>query len=318
VSLFFWTGSQELHKIIQDRQMTPKTTVKKQLELMIITGLSGAGKSEALKYFEDAGYYCIDNLPAHLLIDLTEFFSSKDSRIEKVAMVIDLRSKYFFEEIYQMLEKLKEKKIKFRILFLEASRNAITKRYSLTRRKHPLVESGSLSQGIEKEIKMMEKIKEVSDEIIDTTLLNSRELRLEIAERLMTGLEKSKVMNISVVSFGYKHGVQENMDIVMDVRFLPNPYYIKELKELNGRNQKVIDFVMKRTETKKFLRLFEGLLDFLIPNYIAEGKSYLGIGIGCTGGKHRSVVLAEKINEYLNLKGYSSKLFHKDIRRSNE
>ncbi len=318
MSLFFWTGSQELHKIIQDRQMTPKTTVKKQLELMIITGLSGAGKSEALKYFEDAGYYCIDNLPAHLLIDLTEFFSSKDSRIEKVAMVIDLRSKYFFEEIYQMLEKLKEKKIKFRILFLEASRNAITKRYSLTRRKHPLVESGSLSQGIEKEIKMMEKIKEVSDEIIDTTLLNSRELRLEIAERLMTGLEKSKVMNISVVSFGYKHGVQENMDIVMDVRFLPNPYYIKELKELNGRNQKVIDFVMKRTETKKFLRLFEGLLDFLIPNYIAEGKSYLGIGIGCTGGKHRSVVLAEKINEYLNLKGYSSKLFHKDIRRSNE
>ena len=150
MSLFFWTGSQELHKIIQDRQMTPKTTVKKQLELMIITGLSGAGKSEALKYFEDAGYYCIDNLPAHLLIDLTEFFSSKDSRIEKVAMVIDLRSKYFFEEIYQMLEKLKEKKIKFRILFLEASRNAITKRYSLTRRKHPLVESGSLSQGIEK------------------------------------------------------------------------------------------------------------------------------------------------------------------------
>jgi UPF0042 nucleotide-binding protein len=298
--------------------MMQKNTSKNRLELMIITGLSGAGKSEALKYFEDAGYYCIDNLPAHLLIDLTEFFSSKDSKINKVALVIDLRSKYFFEEIYQMLERLKEKKIKFRILFLEASRNAIIKRYSLTRRKHPLVESGSLTQGIEKEIKMMEKIKEVSDVIIDTTLLNSKELRLEIAERLMTGSEKSKVMKISIVSFGYKHGVQENMDIIMDVRFLPNPFYIKELKELNGKNQKVIDFVLKRTETKKFLRLFEGLLDFLIPNYIAEGKSYLAIGIGCTGGEHRSVVLAEKINEYLNLKGYSSKLFHKDIGRSNE
>ena len=154
------------------------------IELIILTGLSGSGKSEALRYFEDAGYYCIDNLPAHLLVDLTGFFTSKDSKINKVALVIDLRSKYFFDEIYQTLEELKEKKIEFRILFLEASRNAITKRYSLTRRKHPLVESGSLAQGIEKEIKMMEKIKEVSDEIIDTTLLSSKELRMEIAERL--------------------------------------------------------------------------------------------------------------------------------------
>ena len=295
-----------------------KNTAKNVLELMIITGLSGAGKSEALKYFEDAGYYCIDNLPAHLLIELTDFFSSKDSKISKVALVIDLRSKYFFEEIYQMLERLKEKKIRFRILFLEASRNAITKRYSLTRRRHPLVESGSLSEGIEKEIEKMEKLKEISDVIIDTTLLNAKELRMEIAERLMTVKEKSQIMKISVVSFGYKYSVQENLDIIMDVRFLPNTFYIEELKDLDGKNQKVIDFVLERTETKKFLRLFEGLLDFLIPNYIAEGKSYLGIGIGCTGGKHRSVVLAEKINEYLNLKGYSSKLFHKDIDKKSD
>ncbi len=293
-----------------------KNTDNRGLELMIITGLSGAGKSEALKYFEDAGYYCIDNLPAHLLTELTAYFSEKESRVSRVAMVIDLRSKYFLEEIGRMLEKLKERKIHYRILFLEASRNAIIKRYSLTRRKHPLVESGSLKDGIEKEIKKMEKLKEISDVVIDTTLLNSKELRLEIAERLMTGSEKSKTMKISVVSFGYKHGPQENMDIVMDVRFLPNPFYIKELKELDGKDQKVIDFVLERTETTKFLRLFEGMLDFLIPNYIAEGKSYLGIGIGCTGGRHRSVVLAEKINEYLNLKGYSSRLFHKDIKRT--
>jgi len=286
---------------------------KNSLDLVIITGLSGAGKSEALKYFEDAGYYCIDNLPAHLLIDLTDFFSSKDIKIKKVALVIDLRSRYFFEEIYQMLEMLKKKKIKYRILFLEASKSAIKKRYSLTRRKHPLVESGSLSEGIDKEIEEMDKLKGISDVIIDTTLLNSKELRLEIAERLMTDEEKSKVMKISVVSFGYKYGIQENMDIIMDVRFLPNPFYIEELKDLDGKDKKVIDFVLLRTETKKFLRLFEAMLDFLIPNYIAEGKSYLGMGIGCTGGRHRSVVLAEKINEYLNLQGYSSKLFHRDI-----
>jgi UPF0042 nucleotide-binding protein len=288
------------------------------LELMIITGLSGAGKSEALKYFEDAGYYCIDNLPAHLLIDLTEFFSSKDSKIKKVALVIDLRSRYFFEEIYKKLEKLKHKKIKYRILFLEASMSALKRRYSLTRRKHPLVESGSLAEGIKKEIEKMEKLKRISDVKIDTTLMNSKELRLEIAERLMTDDEKSKIMKISIVSFGYKHGIQENMDIVMDVRFLPNPFYIEELKELTGKDEKVINFVLNRTETKKFLRLFEALIDFLIPNYIAEGKSYLGIGIGCTGGRHRSVVLAEKINEYLNLKGYSSKLFHKDIDKKDD
>lgn len=285
------------------------------LELIIITGLSGAGKSEALKYFEDAGYYCIDNLPARLLLNLVDFFSLRDCKIRKIALAIDLRSGYFFEEIYVMLEKLKEKNIKYRILFLEASMSAITKRYSLTRRKHPLVESGALVDGIKKEIKKMEKLKGIANVIIDTTLLNSKELRVEIAERVMTDIEKSKLMQISVVSFGYKHGGPENMDIVMDVRFLPNPFYNKELKKLTGRDEKVMDFLLNREETKKFLRIFEELLDFLIPNYIAEGKSYLCIGIGCTGGRHRSVVLAERINEYINIKGYSSKLFHKDINR---
>lgn len=283
------------------------------LELMIITGLSGAGKSEALKYFEDAGYYCIDNLPARLLINLMDFFSSKDCKIKKIALAIDLRSGYFFEEIYMMLEKLKEKDIKYRILFLEASMNAITKRYSLTRRKHPLVNTGSLADGIKKEIKKMNKLKGIADVIIDTTLFNSKELRVEITERVMTDIEKSKLMQISVVSFGYKHGGPENMDIVMDVRFLPNPFYKERLKGLTGKNEKVRDFVLNREETKKFLKIFEELLDFLIPNYIAEGKSYLSIGIGCTGGRHRSVAIAERINEYLDLKGYSSTLFHKDI-----
>jgi len=296
--------------------MKKKEDKKKDFEVMIITGLSGAGKTEALKYFEDAGYYCIDNLPPHLLVEITTFFSLKANK--NIALVTDLRSWYFFQEIHGMIEKLKEKKLKFRILFLEASISTIKKRYSLTRRKHPLVATGSLSNGIKREIKKMEKLKDISNVIINTTLLNSRELRLEIAERLMTGSEKSKVMKISIVSFGYTQGVQENMDIIMDVRFLPNPYYIEELKDLSGKDQKVIDFVLKRTVTKKFLSLFKNMLDFLIPKYIEEGKSYLGIGIGCTGGRHRSVVIAEKINEYLGLKGYSSKLFHMDIDKKND
>ncbi len=283
------------------------------MELMIITGLSGAGKSEALKYFEDAGFYCIDNLPAHLVLDLMNFFSSRDCSVNKIALAIDLRSGYFFNEIFIMLDKLKERKIRYRILFLEASLNAITKRYSLTRRKHPLVESGSLAAGIKEEMEKMAQLKNIADIIIDTTLLNSKELKLEIAERVISDAEKRKILQISVVSFGYKYGLPDNMDIVMDVRFLPNPYYLKELENLDGKSDKVKDFVLGRVETKKFLSLFKEMLDFLIPNYIAEGKSYLGIGIGCTGGRHRSVVIAEKINEHLNIGGYSSKLFHKDL-----
>ncbi|TET51524.1 MAG: RNase adapter RapZ [Actinomycetota bacterium] len=285
------------------------------IELMIITGLSGAGKSEALRYFEDAGYYCIDNLPAHLLMGLIDFFSLKDCKVKKIALAIDLRSGYFFDEIYKILERLKEKDIRFRILFLEASKSVITKRYSLTRRRHPLVDSGNLGDGIEKEIKRMQKLRDKADVIIDTTFLNAKELRAAITERIMTGDEKSRLLQISVISFGYKYAMPENMDIVMDVRFLPNPYYDEDLKDLDGRNEKIIDFVLNREETKKFLRMFEKMLDFLIPNYIAEGKSYLGIGIGCTGGRHRSVVISDKINEYLNLKGYSAKLYHEDIRK---
>lgn len=299
-----------MKKIQKKQKRSPK-----DIELMIITGLSGAGKSETLRYFEDAGYYCIDNLPAHLLMDLIDFFLLKDCKITKIALAIDLRSGYFFDEIYKILERLKEKDIRFRILFLEASKSVITKRYSLTRRRHPLVDSGNLGDGIEKEIKRMQKLRDEADVIIDTTFLNAKELRVAITERIMTGDEKSRLLQISVISFGYKYAMPENMDIVMDVRFLPNPYYDEELKDLDGRNEKIIDFVMNREETKKFLRMFEKMLDFLIPNYIAEGKSYLGIGIGCTGGRHRSVVISDKINEYLNLKGYSAKLCHEDIRK---
>ena len=286
---------------------------KYSIKLIIITGLSGAGKTEALKYFEDAGYYCIDNLPSYLILNLIKFFSERNRNIGKIAVAIDLRSGYFFDEIYKTLDNLKKKNIKYKILFLEASKSVLMKRFSLTRRKHPLVEDGDVGGGIEKEIEKMYKLRKVSDVIIDTTSLNAKDLRLEITERILGNKERSRLLQISLISFGYKYGLPENVDIVMDVRFLPNPFYMDELKDLDGGDKKVIKFVLSREETKKFLRMFEEILDFLIPNYIDEGKSYLGIGIGCTGGKHRSVVISEKMYDYLKLKGYSIKLFHKDI-----
>jgi len=283
-------------------------------KLVIITGLSGAGKTAALRYFEDAGYYCVDNLPASLLLNLIGFFAVKDKDINKIAVAIDLRSGDLFNEIYNTLENLKKQKINYKVLFLEATKSIIIKRFSLTRRKHPLVVDGDILSGIEKETEKLYYLREMSDVIIDTTSLSPRELKIEIAERMMSEEEKSNLFQISLVSFGYKFGIpQESLDIVMDVRFLPNPYYLDDLKSLDGKHEKVINFVMTNDESKKFLRMFEKMLDFLIPNYIEEGKSYLGIGIGCTGGRHRSVVIADILYDYLKLKGYSVKLSHKDI-----
>jgi UPF0042 nucleotide-binding protein len=286
-------------------------------KLVIITGLSGAGKTAALRYFEDAGYYCVDNLPASLLLNLIGFFAVKDKDINKIAVAIDLRSGDLFNEIYNTLKNLKKQKINYKVLFLEAEKSIIMKRFSLTRRKHPLVVDGDILSGIEKETEKLYSLREKSDVIIDTTSLSPRELKIEVAERMMSEEEKSNLFQISLVSFGYKFGIpRESLDIVMDVRFLPNPYYLDDLKILDGKHEKVINFVMTNDESKKFLRMFEKMLNFLIPNYIEEGKSYLGIGIGCTGGRHRSVVIADILYDYLKLKGYSVKLLHKDIDKS--
>jgi UPF0042 nucleotide-binding protein len=289
---------------------------KYKIKLMIITGLSGAGKSEALKYFEDSGYYCIDNLPAQLILSLIDSFSDSTKKIDKIALAIDLRSGYFFDEIYKTLEKIKELGINYKILFLEASKSVLIKRFLLTRRKHPLVEDGNLDLGIEKEIEKMHNLREISDLIIDTTLLSPKELRITITDNLMSETEKKSQIQISILSFGYKYGIPQNVDIIMDVRFLPNPFYDENLKDLSGEDKEVLHYVLNREETKEFLMIFEKLLDFLIPNYIEEGKSYLGIGIGCTGGRHRSVVIAERIYEYLKVRRYSVKLLHRDISKS--
>ena len=289
---------------------------KYKIKLIIITGLSGAGKSEALRYFEDSGYYCIDNLPAKLILSLIDSFADSTKKIDKIALAIDLRSGYFFDEIYKTLEKIKELGINYKILFLETSQSVLIKRFSLTRRKHPLVEDGNLDLGIEKEIEKMHNLREISDLIIDTTLLSPKELRITITDNLMSETEKKSQIQISVISFGYKYGIPQNVDMIMDVRFLPNPFYDENLKDLSGEDKEVLHYVLNREETKEFLMMFEKLLDFLIPNYIEEGKSYLGIGIGCTGGRHRSVVISERIYEYLKVRRYSVKLLHRDIAKS--
>jgi len=289
---------------------------KYKIKLIIITGLSGAGKSEALRYFEDSGYYCIDNLPAKLILSLIDSFADSTKKIDKIALAIDLRSGYFFDEIYKTLEKIKELGINYKILFLEASKSVLIKRFSLTRRKHPLVEDGNLDLGIEKEIEKMHNLREISDLIIDTTLLSPKDLRITITDNLMSETEKKSQIQISVLSFGYKYGIPQNVDMIMDVRFLPNPFYDENLKDLTGEDKEVMHYVLNREETKEFLMMFEKLLDFLIPNYIEEGKSYLVIGIGCTGGRHRSVVISERIYEYLKVRRYSVKLLHRDIAKS--
>jgi UPF0042 nucleotide-binding protein len=293
-----------------------KEKIKNNMKIVIITGLSGAGKTEALNDFEDIGYYCIDNLPARLLLNLIDCFSGKDKNISEIAAAIDLRSGYFFEDIYRTLDKLKERKIEYKILFLEASKDSIIKRYSLTKRKHPLVENGNIGNGVEREIEKMGRLREIADVIIDTSILNPKELRMAIAEGMRSEVEKGKLLQISITSFGYKHGVPDNIDIIMDVRFSKNPYYDDELKDLDGKDDKVVGFVLRHDENKKFIMMFERLLDFLIPHYISEGKSYLSIGIGCTGGRHRSIVISDKIYEYLKMRGYSIKLNHRDIDKS--
>jgi UPF0042 nucleotide-binding protein len=290
-----------------------KEKIKSKMKIVIITGLSGAGKTEALNDFEDIGYYCIDNIPARLLLNLIDYFSVENKTINEIAVAIDLRSGYFFEDIYKTLDKLKERKIEYKILFLEASKGSIIKRYSLTKRKHPLVENGNIGDGIEIEMGKMERLRKIADVIIDTSILDPKELRMAIAEGMGSEVGKEKLMQISITSFGYKHGVPESMDIIMDVRISKNPFYDDELKDLNGKDDKVIGFVLRHDENKKFITMFEKMLDFLIPNYISEGKRYLSIGIGCTGGRHRSVVISDKIYEYLKLRGYFIKLNHRDI-----
>ena len=287
-----------------------------QLELVVITGMSGAGKTVAMQSFEDMGYFCVDNMPPSLLPKFWELVK-ESGKITKIALVIDLRSRAFFDEIMSAIAGLDNTSfITTKILFLEASDDALVSRYKETRRTHPLASDGRIYDGIIAERRLLQDIKTRAQKVIDTTNLSPRKLREEIMQAFSKGSEG--IFTIQVMSFGFKYGLPIDADVVMDVRFLPNPHYIAELRPLTGLDEPVYDYVMSQPEAKTFYHKLMDLLDFSIPGYKKEGKSSVTIAIGCTGGQHRSVAFAERIGRELLSDSYNVKISHRDKDRRKE
>ncbi len=279
------------------------------LQLVIITGMSGAGKTVAIQSFEDMGFFCIDNMPPSLVPKFWELIK-ESGKITKIALVVDLRSRSFFEEIENMLIDIENTNfIDTQMLFLDASDEELVSRYKETRRAHPLAMNGLITEGIRKERAILEDIKPKATIIIDTTKLTPRQLREKINSEFKTSNEHG--FRIEIISFGFKYGLPIDADIVMDVRFLPNPHYIADLRPLTGLDKQVYDYVMSFSETEEFYQHFIGLLEAIMPGYVHEGKSSLTIAIGCTGGQHRSVALSERIGEELS-KNYKVNITHRD------
>lgn len=282
------------------------------MRFVIVTGMSGGGKSTALKMLEDAGFYCVDNLPVSLIDKFVELIATPDSEISKVALGLDVRTDQSFSEVEEVLTHLKENGYIFEILFMEASESTLIKRYKETRRVHPLNLDGRVEDGVRKERKILEGIRKKSDYVIDTTRLLTRELKEEL-DRIFTKNEEYNSLMITILSFGFKNGIPGDADLVFDVRFLPNPYYIDELKHKTGNDQEVRDYVMRFPEAEEFLDKLTDMMNFLIPAYVKEGKYQLVVAIGCTGGKHRSVTLARELYGRLKNKGnYGLRLSHRD------
>ncbi|MBQ9926720.1 MAG: RNase adapter RapZ [Lachnospiraceae bacterium] len=283
------------------------------MRFVVVTGMSGGGKSTALRMLEDAGFYCVDNLPVPLIEKFVELIAVPGSEVSKVALGLDVRADQPFEDAQKVLEKLKENGYNFEILFMEAGDKVLLKRYKETRRMHPLTPGGSVEDGISKERKILRDIRGKSDYVIDTSKLLTRELKEEIDRIFVQNKEYNSLM-VTISSFGFKYGIPADADLVFDVRFLPNPFYIEELKYKTGNDKEIQDYVMGFEEAERFIEKLKDMLEFLIPNYVKEGKYQLVVAIGCTGGKHRSVTLANKLYESLKDKGnYGLKIAHRDI-----
>jgi len=289
--------------------------LNQNIEFAVITGLSGAGKSEAIKCFEDMGFFCIDNLPPSLIPKMAELCTLPGSKVRQVAVVCDVRGREFFDTLFEELQKLKLLGIKYQILYLEASDEALVKRFKETRRRHPLSEEGAITDGIQQERHIMEQLRGEADLVIDTSNLAPFELKDQIRTAILQKDKQKKGIMITVMSFGYKYGMPLDADLVMDVRFLPNPHYIESLKHFDGTNENVCEFVLNRSESKTFLRKFKGLLAFLLPRYVSEGKTHFTVAIGCTGGTHRSVAIANETAGFLQEKGYNVVARHRDMGR---
>jgi len=279
---------------------------------LVITGMSGAGKSQAMKIMEDMNYFCMDNLPPALLTKFAELCYESKRDIEKVAVVVDIRSGEFFDSLFNGLEGLAKMGISYKILFLESSDNTLIKRYKELRRPHPLNPDGSIIEGIKEERNLLFEVKKRADYIIDTSKLSLGMLKEELRKIFIEGL-MNRNLSISISSFGFKHGTLLDGDLVFDVRFIPNPYYVSELKEFTGEDENVMDYVFQWPETNIFISKVIDMLEFLIPYYIREGKTQLILGIGCTGGVHRSVAIANRIGEILKSHGHRVTVSHRDL-----
>ncbi|EYE88601.1 glmZ(sRNA)-inactivating NTPase [Fervidicella metallireducens AeB] len=282
------------------------------MKFVIVTGLSGAGKTQAIRCLEDIGYFCIDNLPPALIPKFAEVTMQTDGKIQKIALVVDIRGGKFFNDLFKSLKILSGMGYSYEILFLDASDDVLVKRYKESRRNHPLANNGRIINGILEERKKLSEVKEKADHIIDTSNLSTRQLKAEI-QRIYASDGTTDNIVITVMSFGFKYGIPIDADLVFDVRFLPNPYYVEELKKHSGNEQPVKEYVLKWPESNEFITRIKDLMDFLIPNYIKEGKSQLVIAIGCTGGRHRSVVMANLVYEHLKDKGHTVIISHRDI-----
>jgi len=282
-------------------------------ELVIITGFSGAGKSTAMNVFEDAGYFCVDNLPPEMIGSLVELFRHSGSKVERAAVVSDVRGGEYFETLSAVLDELRSLPMKHRILFLEAGEQALVTRYKETRRRHPLAPSGSVGAGVAAEAALLEPMRERADVVIDTTVMSAATLRSRIAAEFVPRAGAAR-LSVSFMSFGFKYGPPRDEDLAFDVRFLPNPHYIPELRPLTGRDREVVDYVARDGRLEQFYDRLHPLLDFLLDQYVDEGKAHLVVAVGCTGGRHRSVAIAEHLAErYRSREDLNVAVSHRDV-----
>jgi UPF0042 nucleotide-binding protein len=281
-------------------------------QLVILTGLSGSGKSTVLKAFEDLGFYCVDNLPVALIPTFSELHMQAGGEIQRAALMVDAREGEQLEKLPAILRHLRAEN-PATVVFIESSEEVLLRRFSETRRPHPLGHNRPVREGLRRERVLMEPIRKLADVVIDTTKFNVHELRQFIFHRFQK--TDRRPMMVAVVSFGYKYGIPADADLVFDVRFLPNPHFIPQLRKFSGRHPRIVRYMRSFPQTSEFLRRVEGLLTYLIPHYIGEGKSYLTIAFGCTGGMHRSVMLAEAVHKALHRRGYASKVVHRDLHK---
>ncbi len=285
----------------------------RDIRLVIVTGLSGAGKTQAVRCLEDLGFFCVDNLPPMLIPKITELGRQSGGKVKRIALVIDVRGGYFFDSLSEELKNLSKKGIKYEILFLEASDEVLVRRYKETRRQHPLKEEGSVLAAIRAERVRLQELRGMAHVILDTTEIFPRGLKENLTE--IFGVSGNSLrLTVTIVSFGYKYGIPLDADLVIDVRFLPNPNYVEELKPLTGLDAAVASFVLSAPVTKSFLRRFYSLLKFLLPYYVEEGKTHLVTAIGCTGGRHRSVAVSERLAQLLR-RDYQVQVRHRDLHR---